>query len=300
MASVIVSCTPKAITSEISTTQAEPTRTPAPPTAMLTSTAPATETLLPTDLPSPTQPSCTTPLNPAENATVPARGPFDFTWTALAEASSYIISIGPTDWYPTNFPVTGTTLTRYMENFSVSPSYEWSITAVNAAGQEICKVGPFAFVMSVDVAATASFDMGSVDLSNSEDSSSSSGSEPNDNGGNNSNNGSANQSASDISILIFSDGDTTDCRLSASFNVKSNRQFIFLRMIYEYNGQEDSVDFTTGPLQPYPAYNYYTAVTPSLPVHHGDVIRFGVWYKADTGEESRGLTLLHSMSECSQ
>ena len=300
MASVIVSCTPQAITTEISPTQTDPTQTSIPATATLTSIAAATETSQPTDPPSPTPPTCAVPLNPAEHATVPARGPFDFTWTAFTGATSYIISIGPPDWYPTNFPVNGTTLTRYMENFPVSPSYEWSITAVDATGKELCKAGPFAFVMSVDVAATASFDTGTVAGSNDDNSSNSSDSGSDNNSGNTSNGGSSNQSSSDISVLISSDSDNEQCQLTASFQVKSNRQFVFIRMIYQSNGQDDYVDLTSGPLQPYPSYNYYSATTPSLSVSQGEVVRFGVWYRADTGEESRGLTLQHSMSSCSQ
>jgi hypothetical protein len=96
------------------------------------------------------------PLNPTDNATVPASGPFDFHWTPFEGASSYVISIGPAGWYPTNFPTTGTTLTRYMETFPSSPSYEWSIAALNVSGQQICATGPYTFATAKDLRATPS------------------------------------------------------------------------------------------------------------------------------------------------
>jgi hypothetical protein len=169
--------------------------------------------------------------------------------------------------------------------------------------KELCKAGPFAFVMSVDVAATASFATGIVaasDNENSSDSSEGGSDESNDDSGDTSNGGASNQSSSDISVLIVSDSDNEQCQLTTSFQVKSNRQFVFIRMIYQYNGQDGAVDLSSGALQPYPSYNYYSATTPSLSVSQGDVVRFGVWYRTDSGEESRGYTLQHSMSSCSQ
>lgn len=101
--------------------------------------------------------SCAVPVNPTDNAIVPANGPFDFTWEPFGEAASYVVAIGPSDWYPTNFPVSGTILTRYMETFPASSSYQWSITALNAAGQEICKTETFKFVTSAELYATPSY-----------------------------------------------------------------------------------------------------------------------------------------------
>ncbi len=157
LVSLLTSCAPQTV--DITPTQPEPTQTSVPPTATSTFTPLPTETALPTDTPSPTPPSCAVPLNPADNAAVPARGPFDFTWTAFEGAVSYIVSIGPKDWYPTNFPVSGTTLTRYMETFPSSPSYEWSIIALNAGGQQLCTAGPYEFVTSKDMRATPSFEI---------------------------------------------------------------------------------------------------------------------------------------------
>jgi len=303
LASLLSSCLPQTTATEITATQPTSTQTSIPPTPAATSTALPTETSLPTDTPSPTPPSCATPVNPLENGTVPAQGPFDFMWTAFAGAASYIISIGPQSWYPTNFPVSGTTLTRYMENFPSNPSYEWSITAVNSTGQEICKAGPFAFVMSVDVSATASFNNGVAAVPNETNPSNSSSGADQNGSENESNNGSSNNASLDVSIMISGDSDDQQCRLTASFNIKSNHEFVFIRLLYRYDGQqqEEFVDLTSPlPLQPYPAYNLYRATTPPLSVKQGDVVSFGVWYRVDIGTESKGVNLLHSMSNCSQ
>ena len=301
LASLLISCTPQATAVEVTATQPAPTETSLPPIA--TSTTSPTETSIPTDTPSATPPACATPLNPSENATVPARGPFDFTWTSFAGAASYAISIGPTGWYPTNFPVSGTTLTRYMENFPSSSSYQWSITALNSAGQEICKAGPYAFVMSVDVAATASFVDQGVAGAPTANSPSTNSSGNQQNGSNNeSNDEPSDNSSLDVSMLIMLDVDDSQCRLSVSFKVKSNHPFTFIRLLYRYSGQaqDEFVDLIPSSLEPYPAYNYYNATTPPLPVHYGDVVSFGVWYKVDIGTESSGVTLAHTMTNCNQ
>ena len=156
LVSMFVACAPQAAVVESTPAQIQLTNTASPPTAALTSTSIPTETSGPTLIPSATAASCAVPLNPSDNATVPARGPFDFTWTSFTGAASYVISIGPEDWYPTNFPVTGTTLTRYMETFQSSPSYEWSITALDSSGKEICKTEPVTFVTSAGEYATPS------------------------------------------------------------------------------------------------------------------------------------------------
>ena len=308
LASIIVSCSPQATATEISPIQPESTQTSVPPIITVTAsqTSAPTETPLPSETASPTPPSCAAPVNPIDNATIPARGPFDFTWTAFAGASSYIISIGPQNWYPTNFPVNGTTLTRFMENFPASPSYEWSITAVDSSGREICKAGPYAFITSVNVSATASFNGGVIVASDSSNSSNTS-SNNQQNGSNNGSTDTSNSrgdssgtSSSDISMMIFADGDDQQCRLSVIYKIKSNTGFSFLRLLYRYNGQEGFVDLTAPIQDPYPAYNFYSASTPPLPVRHGDTVNFGVWYRADTGGETRAVTLLHSMSNCTQ
>jgi len=300
LASLLISCVPQTTATEITATQPVPTQTSIPPSA--TSTALPTETSVPTDTPSPTPPACATPVNPIEDATVPARGPFDFTWTAFAGAASYIISIGPANWYPTNFPVSGTVLTRYMENFPSNPSYEWSITVINPAGQEICKAGPYKFVMSIEVSATASFNNGIAAVSGGTNSPNSSSGTDQNGSDDESNNGSSNNSSLDISIMISGDSDDQQCRLSVGFRVKSNHEFTFFRLLYRYSGQaqDEFVDFTAGPLEPYPAYNFYSATTPPLPVKYGDTVSFGVWYKVDIGTESKSVTLLHSMTNCNQ
>src|SRR5258706_15744838 len=157
LAILLSACAPQATAVNSTPTIVESTTTPIPATSTSIPTSLPTDTPLPTSTASPTPPSCAVALNPTDNATIPAKGPFDFTWTSFAGAASYVISIGPADWYPTNFPVTGTTLTRYMEIFPKSPSYQWSIAALDNSGQEVCKTGPYKFVTSVDQYATPSF-----------------------------------------------------------------------------------------------------------------------------------------------
>ncbi len=273
LTSMLVSCAPYAVVVDGTPTQPDPTQTSIPPIATLTFTALPTETPPPSETPSPTPPSCAVPLNPTENAKVPARGPFDFTWTAFEGAASYVISIGPTNWYPTYFPVSGTTLTRYMENFPSSPSYEWSISAVNATGQEICKSGPYKFVTSQDLFATPSFATNSSSVSPTVGNAANNSSPSEQNGSNDS---SSSNSFSDTSLIIVSDGDSQDCQLAVGYNVKSNHVFTFFRLRYGVSpdAMDNFVDFTTISQEPYPAYNYYTAVTPVLPVKNGDTVYF--------------------------
>ena len=189
-----------------------------------------------------------------------------------------------------------------MENFPSNPSYEWSITAINSVGQEICKAGPFAFVMSVDVSATASFNNGIAVVPNASNSPNSSSGTDQNGSDDDSNGGSSNNSSLDVSMMIMLDTDDSGCRLFVSYKVKSNHEFTFIRLLYRYSGQaqDEFVDFVAGPLEPYPAYNLYNATTPPLPVKYGDTVSFGVWYKVDIGTESKGVTLQHSMTNCSQ
>jgi hypothetical protein len=151
------SCSPRTV--EIKSTPTHPisTNTFVPATVTSTPLPLPTETSLPTSTSSPTPPSCTAALNPINNAIIPAKGPFDFSWTAFNGAVSYDVSIGPTDWFPTKFETTDTSLTRYMETFPSAASYQWSISAINASGQQICVAGPYKFVTSRALYATPSF-----------------------------------------------------------------------------------------------------------------------------------------------
>jgi len=297
LAGFLIACTPQAASIETTPTLPDPTQTALSFTPTITSTSPSTSTALPADTPSAIPPTCAVAINPRDNATVPAHGQFDFQWTDFTGAASYIVSIGPTNWYPTNFPVTGTVLTRYMETLTNGPSFEWSITALNAAGQEICKTGPYTFVTSAQVSATASFNT-NVDVSNSNNTSdglSNNGS--NDNGSNNS---SSNNPTPDVLTMIIGDNDDAQCRLGISYRVKSNMTFDFIRVQYSANGQQGYIDLTPSSQDPYPAYNVYYGQTPPLPVKQGDEVLFGIWIKlAGIDGESGGMGLSHTMTNCS-
>ena len=310
LASIVASCAPQATQVDSKPSLPLFTQTSIPPTATLTFTPASTETRLPSDTPAPTLSSCTVALTPVDNALVPAQGPFDFTWTPFAGAASYIVSIGPARWYPTNFPVSGTILTRYMENFPSGPAYEWTISAVNANGQEICKAGPYKFAMSSDLSATPSFSTGdgNVSVTNSEDTSASnnsSGGQQNESSGgqeSGSNQSSSDNSYLDASLMIIGDGDTQDCRLAVTYNVKINHQFTSFKLIYGLSADtmDNSVDFTANTSEPYPAYNSYSAITPPLPVKNGDTVYFAISYTLDIGTQSKGPPLLHAMTNCNQ
>jgi len=152
---ILISCSPQTTILENTPIVPPATSTFVLPTATLFPTLSPTETFVPTETPLPV--TCAVPLNPTDNATVPASGPFDFAWVPFDKAASYVIAIGPSGWYPTNFPVTGTVLTRYMENFPISSSYEWKITVLDSSGGEICSSGPYTFVTSTGLYATPAF-----------------------------------------------------------------------------------------------------------------------------------------------
>lgn len=290
LTSVLLSCTPQNVVIENTPTQPEPASTVV--TLPTLSTAPTllpSETPFPTDIPSITPASCVVALNPVENASVPAKGPFDFTWTPFTGAASYVVSIGPSDWYPTNFTVTGTSLTRYMEIFQDSPSYEWSIAALDSSGQEICKTGPYTFKTSPDQYATPSF-AGNVSSSEENNGDTSS------NSSSGSNNGSGNKEYSEFLVNIQLDSDS-ECRLSVSYRIKTNQPIQFARLYYSYDGGAtvEFVDLVAYSSDPYPAYNHYSATTPPLPVTNGTIVQFGAGF---TGATTGGLTLYHTMTSC--
>ncbi len=190
-----------------------------------------------------------------------------------------------------------------MENFPNSASYEWTISAVNAAGQELCKAGPYKFVMSPDLAATPSFVISNVALptaeSGNDSSEASSGKHKNGPG---EGRGSPGDTSLDESIIILTDSDSDDCRLFVIYKVKINHPFTSFQLIYGFSpGTVDgAVDLTANSSEPYPAYNQYSAVTPPLPVKNGDTVYFGISYTLDTGASASGLTLLHPMAHCRQ
>ncbi|NQU31208.1 MAG: hypothetical protein HQ525_11125 [Anaerolineae bacterium] len=139
------------------------TPTPAPsndaaqedPTATFTPTN--TETNTPTATPTFTPPPthtplvCVQPLIPENGAELPAEGKVTFTWTALDEAELYILNFFFPDGLTLEFETTETSKNRYMEAFSMHPAYtqsgehQWNVSALNAAGEEICSSDFFIF-----------------------------------------------------------------------------------------------------------------------------------------------------------
>jgi hypothetical protein len=85
--------------------------------------------------------------------------------------------------------------------------------------------------------------------------------------------------------------------------VRTNRKITSLKLLYGYSSDalDNSVDFTTVTLEPYPAYTNWNAGTPRLSAKNGDVIYFTYWVKTVDGDketESRGPVFTHTMAYC--
>jgi len=91
------------------------------------------------------KPSCIELLTPLDKADLPAEGKVVFSWTAHDSAESYSLNFVFPDGLMLNFATNETTINRYMDGFSMHPAYnqsgehQWNITALNAAGEEICQ-----------------------------------------------------------------------------------------------------------------------------------------------------------------
>lgn len=147
----LVSCLPMPTPTEESP---QPTATSTPksvqveaaPEAKKEEPAPtATFTLIPEAL------SCIELLTPEDKTELPAEGKVTFSWTALDEAALYSLNFIFPDGLTLEFETNETTKNRYMEAFSMHPAYtqdgkhQWNVTALNAAGEEICISDIFVF-----------------------------------------------------------------------------------------------------------------------------------------------------------
>jgi hypothetical protein len=96
-------------------------------------------------------PSCLELLTPLDKADLPAEGKVVFSWTTHSEADSYSLNFVFPDGLELNFAADETTKNRYMDGFSMHPAYnqsgehQWNVSALNAAGEEICQSEFFTF-----------------------------------------------------------------------------------------------------------------------------------------------------------
>lgn len=96
-------------------------------------------------------PSCTDLLTPEDGAELGSSGPVTFSWQPVDEVALYQLYI----LFPTEvdltFELTETSITRYLEAFSMHPAYhqggehQWNVTALNAEGETICNSDFFTF-----------------------------------------------------------------------------------------------------------------------------------------------------------
>jgi len=69
-----------------------------------------------------------------------------FSWTAMPAAASYILNITLPSEDIVIFESEETEITRYIEAFTQGGEYQWNITALNTAGEEICSSDFFTFM----------------------------------------------------------------------------------------------------------------------------------------------------------
>ncbi|MBT3338722.1 MAG: hypothetical protein HN855_10660 [Anaerolineae bacterium] len=92
---------------------------------------------------------------PLDKADLPAEGKVVFSWTAHDSAESYLLNFIFPDGLTLEFTSDETTKNRYMDGFSMHPAYsqsgehQWNVTALNAAGEELCQSDFFTFTKGV-------------------------------------------------------------------------------------------------------------------------------------------------------
>ncbi len=98
---------------------------------------------------------CVVLIEPLDLADLPPQGKVVFTWTAHPDANSYSLNFVFPDGLELNFTTDETTLNRYMDGFSMHPAYtqsgehQWNVSALNAAGEELCQSNFFTFTKNL-------------------------------------------------------------------------------------------------------------------------------------------------------
>ncbi len=87
-----------------------------------------------------------TPTLAPENETdFPTAAKVIFLWTAMDDAATYLLNITLPFGNITTFESETTEITRYIEAFTQGGEYQWNVTALNAAGEEVCSSDFFTF-----------------------------------------------------------------------------------------------------------------------------------------------------------
>jgi len=101
--------------------------------------------------PTPKPLNCIELLTPEDKTELPAEGKVTFSWTPVDEAALYSLNFIFPDGLALEFVTNETSKNRYMEAFSMHPAYtqggkhQWNVSALNAAGKEICSSDIFTF-----------------------------------------------------------------------------------------------------------------------------------------------------------
>jgi hypothetical protein len=95
----------------------------------------------PTVPPPTTTPACTLSfISPSNGATLPETGPVNFAWTAVAQATYYILSVDlPGGGGKQNFTINGTSKTLYMDDFPEDGSFSAEVLARDSSGDNMCQ-----------------------------------------------------------------------------------------------------------------------------------------------------------------
>jgi hypothetical protein len=103
--------------------------------------------------------TCVELIEPLDGADFAGNTRVTFSWSAHPDAESYLLTFVFPDGLELTFTTDETTLNRYMDGFSMHPAYnqsgehQWNVSALNAAGEEICQSDFFTFTKPVsDVA----------------------------------------------------------------------------------------------------------------------------------------------------
>jgi len=122
------------------TAMAQPTETTAP-----------SQTSTPTSTPQSSTPtadastSCFRVTQPGAGASLPVQGQVTFGWESQSGASRYIITFYDPNGTRITLGTTSTSATFYIEVLPAGGTYEWSVTAFGADGNEICTSGGSSF-----------------------------------------------------------------------------------------------------------------------------------------------------------
>ena len=102
---------------------------------------------------------CVELLAPLNGADFAGNTRVTFSWSAHPDAKSYLLTFVFPDDLELTFTTNETTLNRYMDGFSMHPAYnqsgehQWNVSALNAAGEELCQSDFFTFTKALsDVA----------------------------------------------------------------------------------------------------------------------------------------------------